>query len=548
MKTRDPRNTFPAWWCESTTKNYTYIHAYRMSDDSDDGFNDINLDDDDADTQETNTQYTQGSPQDSTQGRTQDSTQEIPQNEQEVLEDIDQRLQMLAETKKMIDLTDQHDPENTLSHLLGIQTATTNDALYASASRVFEKGRERYNKNIKTCLKKHGASATTMEELDDQIRSIQGRIHRRTAMGIRWARVTDIKQQEEKIKNSLIPLLGDGFVPKPDKSVEGKRKKWTRPPVEEISWETTGGNVVTVSSRGPPKKKPKVTRERLEQCKALFVNRESMEKFWDTTHPVIQEVQITAVHGDTGNYLDFVSDVENSKVFQIPENRVPSDKVFEILKTFPAGVCLDSSNEAFGVLRDAMWGHFVRLDLVPRMETHAGPHMTKDQVVQISRADGTTGLFIQFVLSSGTVWWPIVGHIRHPPSHEARCSSAARHAIRGQVDDFREGAFCSRGAVSVPGVAAPIPCSACGCMVTQKFHRIHIDHYPEPFSTLWERFVSSGIVGVQDPRLVVTINSPSGAFMLAPSADSAWKQFHAKHASLRVTCRLCNLAAGKHDR
>jgi hypothetical protein len=488
-------------------------------------------------TQDTHTQETQ----DTHTQETQDTlTQEIPQNEQEVLEDIDQRLQMLAETKKMIDLSDQHDPESTLTHLLGIQAATMDDALYDATSRVFEKGRERYKKNIKTCLKKHGATVTTMEELDDQIRSIQGRIRRRTAMGIRWARVTDIKQQEEKIKNSLIPLLGDDFVPRPDKSVEGKRKKWTRPPMGEISWETTGGNVVTVSSRGPPKKKPKVTRERLEQCESLFVDRQSMEKFWDTTHPVVQEVQITAVHGDTGNYLDFVSDVENGKVFQIPENSVPSDRVFEILRTFPAGVCLDSSNEAFGVLRDAMWEHFVRLDLVPRMETYTGPRMTKDQVVQISRADGTAGLFIQFVLSNGAVWWPIVGHIRHPPSNEARCSSAARHAVRGQVDDFREGAF------PAPGVT-PIPCSACGCMVTQKFHRIHIDHYPEPFSTLWERFMSSGTPKIQDPRLVVTMDSPSSAFMLAPPVDSAWKQFHAEHATLRVTCRLCNLAAGKHD-
>ena len=119
-----------------------------------------------------------------------------------------------------------------------------------------------------------------------------------------------------------------------------------------------------------------------------------------------------------------------------------------------------------------------------------------------------------------------------PTSTNSQLTSAMRYAIRRQISTYRK-SFGLRQ-----------------CVLCRSLNRIEVDHYPEQFVSLKERFLIKEIEKNHQPPRSFTMHPKRGISMFNKGTkednyyDERWKKrwqtFHNKNANYRYLCSTCN--------
>ena len=112
----------------------------------------------------------------------------------------------------------------------------------------------------------------------------------------------------------------------------------------------------------------------------------------------------------------------------------------------------------------------------------------------------------------------------HPPNPLSIALRTARDEIKIQIRKFRR--------------QSTNRCELCNVSSATKFHVDHVTH----FKTLFCDWMTERGVGVQD--LVSRVKGKRRQF-INTALGFRWKEYHAKHATLRMLCSDCNLRRAK---
>lgn len=113
-----------------------------------------------------------------------------------------------------------------------------------------------------------------------------------------------------------------------------------------------------------------------------------------------------------------------------------------------------------------------------------------------------------------------------PPSHEAKCREAMRHAIENQIETYRR--------------SVPFMCMQCS--ITND--RMEVDHHPVTFAELAVRYASElgGWEGVKVDETASRCSELEGSRLGAADLE-VWSLYHQTYATYRLLCKLCHRKA-----
>jgi len=126
----------------------------------------------------------------------------------------------------------------------------------------------------------------------------------------------------------------------------------------------------------------------------------------------------------------------------------------------------------------------------------------------------------------------ILSCLKHP-THDTLVKNALRSEIHeSQIQPLRD-------AVNPETFICP-ECGACGC-------EFHIDHFPTPFKTITEAFISERDLSF---GTIALYRDPTTNYWLLSDRELAesWKSYHHTHARLRAICKTCNLSRGTGEK
>lgn len=112
--------------------------------------------------------------------------------------------------------------------------------------------------------------------------------------------------------------------------------------------------------------------------------------------------------------------------------------------------------------------------------------------------------------------------------------NALRDAVNDQVVECLNMAFKDRLLVVCPMTKKPVDRNS-----------VHVDHAPPAFAdivVMWLRHER-----IQLSEVLLADDSQGGQIMVEGTQKESWRDFHKKHARLRVVCAEWNIKAGKHE-